>query len=126
MREQGNEEARRRKLRLLLTLSEREKLDAAVTRTGTTRSLLILQAIQVGLADPSLKTAQERRSRRTDAWIPSPIKRRLRELASTLNVTQQHLTRHLLLAYLESAPWNQSSPQPQTEPGTDGGVKDAA
>jgi hypothetical protein len=121
MRERGNEK-RRTKLRLLLTPTERGKLDAAVLETGTTRSLLILEAIQAGLADPNLKTTQEKRNRRTDAWVPSPTKKKLRQLAATLNVTQQHLTRHILRAYLASAPWNPRPPQPQTEPRTNGGV----
>ena len=125
MKRRGTEE-RRTKLRLLLTPTELEELDAAVRETGTTRSLLILEAIQAGLADPNLKTTQEKRDKRTDTWVPSPIKDKLRQLATIMNVTQQYLTRHLLLAYLASAPWNPKPAQPQPEPGTHGGDEVAA
>ena len=104
MKEDANEG--RAKLRLLLTPSELEKLDAAVLDTGTTRSLLILEALQAGLADPNLNINQEKRGRRIDAWATGSMKEKLRTLAARLNVTQQHLTRTLLLTYLASAPWN--------------------
>jgi len=103
----------RTKLRLLLTPSEHQSLTAAAQQTGTNRSLIILEAIQAGLTNPHLQITQEKRSRRTDAWVP--VKVQLRQLAGALNVTQQHLTRHLLSTYLASPPWDQKHTQPQTE-----------
>lgn len=96
----------RAKLRLLLTPSELEKIDAAVRDTGTTRSLLILEALQAGLADSNLNINQEKRDCRVDAWATGSMKEKLRLLAARLNVTQQYLTRTVLLTYLASAPWN--------------------
>jgi len=119
MREDRNETSRT-KLRLLLTPSELEKLDAAVQDTGTNRSFILLEAMQAGLADPNLKIDQEKRTRRIDAWTTSRMKEKLRQLAAKLNITQQHLTRTLLLNYLTTSPWNQPKPH-QQEP-TEGGV----
>jgi len=113
----------RRKLRLLLTPSELAKLDTAVQDTWTTRSLIILEALQAGLAEPELKINQEKRDRRVDAWTTNSIKERVRLLAAQLHVTQQHLIRTLLLAYLASAPWN---PKPHRNQGTEGGGQVAA
>ena len=107
----------RTKLRLLLTPSEHQSLTAAAQQTGTNRSLIILEAIQAGLTNPHLQITQEKRCKRTDAWVPTAVKAQLRELAGALNVTQQHLTRHLLSTYLASPPWNQKHTQPQTEAG---------
>lgn len=125
MRETGDEE-RRTKLRLLLTPSELEKLDAAVQLTGTTRSLLILEAVKTGLADQNLNLTQQRRSARVDAWVTGGIKASLRQLATNLNVTQQHLTRHLLLTYLAHPPWTaKTQPDRQGQP-SDGVVEVAS
>jgi hypothetical protein len=107
----------RTKLRLLLTPSEHQKLAEVAQQTGTNRSLIILEAIQAGLANQHLRITQEKRCKRTDAWIPTAVKTQLRQLAGALNVTQQHLTRHLLSIYLTSPPWDQKHMEPQTEVG---------
>ena len=121
----GGDEGSRAKLRLLLTPSELEKLDAAVLDTRTTRSLIVLEALQAGLADPDLKIEQEKRDRRVDAWATILLKEKLRFVASRLNVTQQHLTRTLLLTYLASAPWNHQ-PNQCAKQSTEGGATIAA
>ena len=96
----------RTKLRLLLTPSELRKLDAVVSEAGVNRSFLILEALKVGLSNPDLNIDQERRNQRVDAWATDAIKEHIRQLATHLHITQQHLTRHLLLRYLATAPWN--------------------
>jgi len=95
----------RSKLRLLLTRSELEKLDATVSETGTNRSLLIFEAVQHGLADRDPEVRQEKRDRRVDAWVNRGLKDKLSRVAKRLNITQQHLARTLLLSYLAEAPW---------------------
>jgi len=96
----------RSKLRLVLTRSELEKLDAAVSETGTNRSLLIFEALQRGLAGRDPVVRQERRDRRVDAWLSRRLKDELSRVAERLNITQQHLARTLLLSYLAEATWN--------------------
>ena len=95
----------RSKLRLLLTRSELEKLDATVSETGTNRSLLIFEAVQRGLAGRDPEVRQEKRDRRVDAWVSRGLKEELSRVAKRLNITQQHLARTLLLSYLAEAPW---------------------
>jgi hypothetical protein len=106
MSEEEEERNRRTKIRLLLTPSELETLDWAVRESyAPTRSLIIFESFQAGLRNPNLKTRQEKRNRRIDAWTTKEMKHEIRQLACKLQVTQQHLVRHLLLSYIAAAPW---------------------
>ena len=101
----------RAKLRLLLTPSELRELDTATREAGVNRSFLIFEALRTGLTNPDLNLTQERRNLRVDAWVTGTLKQRIRQQATNLHTTQQHLTRHLLLTYLATLPWN---PKPTT------------
>lgn len=95
----------KRKLRVLLTPSEHQKLEEAAFDACATKSLLVYEAVREGLAGDGQRITQERRERTIDVWVPPGIKERLEQLASNLTVTQQHLTRHLLFTYLSATPW---------------------
>jgi len=98
---EGTRDEERVKIRLLLTESELETLDRAVSESGAlNRSLIIFEALQAGLQAPTPKIQWKKRNRRVDAWASGEIKRRIAQLANDVGVTQQTLLRHYLTTYL--------------------------
>ena len=97
----GSRDEERVKIRLLLTESELETLDRAVSESGAlNRSLIIFEAVQAGLQAPAPKIKWKKRNRRVDAWTSGEIKRRIAQLANEIGVTQQTLLRYLLTTYI--------------------------
>jgi hypothetical protein len=100
------------KLRLFLTETEAEQLDDSTLLSGaSSRGFLIAEALRAGLANPNQKLSNEKRGVRVDAWLPAGLVARVKELAATHHLPQQHLLRLFLLQYLAAAPWE----QPQAE-----------
>jgi hypothetical protein len=97
----------RSKLRLLLTESETEQLNASAAESGASRSLLISEAMHAGLANSNQRFTQVKRSVIVDAWLPTGVIRALKRLAITHHLSQQHLLRLFLFQYLTTAPWEQ-------------------
>ena len=97
----GSRDEERVKIRLLLTESELETLDRAVSESGASnRSLIIFEALQAGLQVPTPKIKWKKRNRRVDAWTSGEIKRRIAQLANEIGVTQQTLLRYFLATYI--------------------------
>jgi hypothetical protein len=98
----------RSKLRLLLTETDAEQLGASVAESGAcSRTLLIAEALRAGLANPNQALMCGKRSVIVDAWVPTVLLGRLKEIAVTHHLPQQHLFRLFLFQYLALAPWNQ-------------------
>lgn len=97
----GSRDEERVKIRLLLTESELETLDRAVSESGASnRSLIIFEALQAGLQVPTPKIKWKKRNRRVDAWTSGEIKHRIAQLANEIGVTQQTLLRYFLAKYI--------------------------
>jgi hypothetical protein len=103
----GRRLSHRSKLRLLLTESETERLNATSVQSGASRSLLISEAMRAGLANPNQTFSHVRRSVIVDAWLPTRVVAALKRLAITYHLSQQHLLRLFLFQYLTAAPWEQ-------------------
>jgi hypothetical protein len=95
------------KLRLFLTKPEAEQLDYSTLLSGAcSRNFLIAEALRAGLANTNQNLSQGKRSERVDAWVPAGLVARVKELAATHHLTQQHLLRLFLLQYLAAALWD--------------------
>lgn len=107
----------RDRVRMPLLLTERQSalLDEALAGSlAPSRSLFVTEAINAGLANPQLQDLPARK-RRIDVWLPSAVRKRIRELASTWRVTQQEIVRHFLLEYIRAARWKENHTQATTE-----------
>jgi hypothetical protein len=103
---------------LLLTERQSALLDEALAGSlAPSRSLFIAEAINAGLANPQPQNLPTTRKRRIDVWLPSAVRKRIRELASAWKVTQQEVVRYFLLEYIRAAPWkqNQTPAMPEEE-----------
>lgn len=97
-------------MRLLLTEEELKRIDQALVESGAlNRSLLILEAIQAGIANAALlRTVEGRRRWRVDFRIPRELKDKVQTVARRRHQTQQSLLRHLLFHYISRGPWLKS------------------
>jgi predicted transcriptional regulator len=105
----------RDRVRMPLLLTERQSAlleEALAGSLAPSRSLFIAEAINAGLANPQPRNLPATRKRRIDVWLPSAVRKRIRELASAWKVTQQDIVRHFLLEYIRAARWNRNHTQP--------------
>lgn len=106
------------KLRLLLTETEAEQLDYSTAQSGAgSRALLIAEALRAGIANPNQTLSQDKRSIRVDAWVPTGLVARLRQLAATHHLTQQHLLRLFLFQYLAETRWERDQAENESKNG---------
>jgi predicted transcriptional regulator len=101
---------------LLLTERQSALLDEALALSlAPSRSLFIAEAINAGLANPQPRNLPATRKRRIDVWLPSAVRKRIRELASAWKVTQQDIVRYYLLEYIRAARWNRDQTRAMAE-----------
>jgi hypothetical protein len=96
-------------------LTERQSAllqEALAGSLAPSRSLFIAEAINAGLANPQPQNLPATRKRRIDVWLPTAVRKRIRELASAWKVTQQEVVRYFLLEYIRAARWNGNHTQP--------------
>jgi len=106
------------KLRILLTPTEAERLDNSTAQSGVrSRAFLIAEALRAGLTDPPPGLRSGRRVVRVDAWVPAELVVRLKELAATHHLPQQHLFRLFLFQYLTVAPWERRHAEKESRGG---------
>jgi hypothetical protein len=96
----------RSRLRLLLTENELAEVDHAVAESAAwSRSLVIAEALHVGLLNPRLTFTQSKRCRIVEIRVPKKLVNDLQALARARTLTQQSLLRQLLFHYLANPPW---------------------
>jgi predicted transcriptional regulator len=108
----------RARMALLLTEQQSALLEEALAGSlAPSRSLFVTEAINAGLTNTQPQNLHTTRKRRIYVWLPSPVRKRIRELASTRKVTQQAVVRYFLLEYIRAARWdgNQTQAMPEEE-----------
>jgi predicted transcriptional regulator len=94
----------RARMALLLTEQQSALLEEALAASlAPSRSLFVTEAINTGLANTQPQNLRTTRKRRIYVWLPSATRKRIRELASARNVTQQAVVRYFLLEYIRAA-----------------------
>jgi hypothetical protein len=99
----------RNRVRMPLLLTEQQSAllqEALAGSLAPSRSLFVTEAVNAGLAKPQPRNLLAKRKRRIYVWLPSALKKRIREHASVWKVTQQDIVRHFLLEYVRAARWD--------------------
>jgi hypothetical protein len=105
----------RARMALLLTEQQSALLEEALAASlAPSRSLFVTEAINTGLANTQPQQVRPTRRRRIYVWLPSPVRKRITELASAWKVTQQAVVRYFLLEYIRAA--RQKGSQAQVMP----------
>jgi metal-responsive CopG/Arc/MetJ family transcriptional regulator len=108
----------RARMALLLTEQQHALLEEALARSlAPSRSLFVTEAINDGLTNTQPQHVRPTRRRRIHVWLPSAVRKQIRELASARKVTQQDIVRYYLLEYIRAARWkgNQAEAVPEEE-----------
>jgi predicted transcriptional regulator len=110
----------RNRARMALLLTEQQSAllqEALAASLAPSRSLFVTEAINAGLANTQPQNLPTTTKRRINVWLPSPIRKRIRELASARKVTQQQIVRYFVLEYIRAARWkgNQAEAMPEEE-----------
>jgi hypothetical protein len=108
----------RNRTRMPLLLTERQSAlldEALAVSLAPSKSLFVAEAINAGITNPQPRNLPATRKRRIDVWLPSAVRKRIRELASAWKVTQQEVVRYFLLEYIRAARWNGNHTQPLPE-----------
>jgi len=87
------------KTSILLTGRERSILDKISRDSGTNRSLIVEEAVQLGLRQTCKLRFEGRRIHRINVWIPEESLRAVRETAARHSVSQQSVFRLFLSNY---------------------------
>ena len=92
----------------LLRLDEREakRLAEALEELHLPRSLIILEAVQAGLAKLDPACVPGKRTHQLHFRLPADVREKVRRAAAEHHLSQQALIRHMLFTYLSSPQGN--------------------
>src|SRR5208282_31211 len=97
------------RIRVFLSKREYQRISFAATESGASRSLLVLEAIRVGLCNPDLASADTERHCRLDVRVPEEFAGTLKNLAQASGLTQQAVLRQFLFRYVNTSSWKKLS-----------------